>query len=145
MVTSEFVGGRPCTVGSGARTGPRREPEAPALPSPFAAKVSRPRVPRAFVPRQRLLDRLDAGSRLPVTLVSAGPGWGKTLLVASWAETGRAPGPVGWLSLDVDDNTPSTFWANVAAALRATGAVRDSAAAPERGRRPSTSPAFGGR
>ena len=91
----------------------------------IGAKLSRPRVPPAFVPRQRLIDLLDAGSRRPVTLVSAGPGWGKTLLVASWADTGDTPGPVGWLSLDREDNYPNVFWSNVVAALRGTGAVPD--------------------
>jgi len=89
------------------------------------AKLSRPRVPPAFVPRQRLIDLLNIGSRRPVTLVSAGPGWGKTLLVASWADTGETPGPVGWLSLDREDNYPNAFWSNVVAALRGTGAVPD--------------------
>ncbi len=95
------------------------------MPGTVAAKLSRPRVPLGFVPRQRLIDMLDIGSGRPVTLVSAGAGWGKTLLVASWAATGAAPGPVAWLSLDSEDNNPGTFWTNVVAALRAAGAVPD--------------------
>jgi LuxR family maltose regulon positive regulatory protein len=98
-------------------------PAAPVLFSPVVAKLSRPRVPVAFVPRERLVHMLDVGSRRPVTLVSAGAGWGKTLLVASWAETAAPPGPVGWLSLDAEDNSPGAFWSNLVAALRATGAV----------------------
>lgn len=65
----------------------------------------------------------------PVTLVGAGPGWGKTLVVAGWARArmaGTAPPPsraVAWLSLDGDDNEPRLFWSGVVTALRAAGAL----------------------
>src|SRR5690349_1065386 len=93
---------------------PLRDPRrAPAPLVSATAKLSRPRGPTAFVPRERLIHLLDAGSQRPVTLVNAGAGWGKTLLVSSWAEGGTAPGPVGWLSLDADDNSPRAFWEQV--------------------------------
>ena len=66
--------------------GPTSRPTSPVPPN-----LSRPRVPPAFVPRPRLIQLLDAGNERPVTLVSAGAGWGKTLLVASWAETADVP------------------------------------------------------
>ena len=97
----------------------------PAGPGLTVAKLDRPRVPPVFVGRHRLIHMLDVGGRQPVTLVSAGAGWGKTLLVASWADTGETPGPVGWISLDQEDNCPSAFWSTVVAALRGTGAVPD--------------------
>jgi LuxR family maltose regulon positive regulatory protein len=84
------------------------------------AKLYRPRVPPLFVRRQRLIDMLDKGSTGPATLVHAGPGWGKTLLAASWAETATRA-PVGWLSLDAEDNNPAVFWSHVLATLRETG------------------------
>ena len=69
-----------------------------------------------FVPRQRLIERLDhgldAGHKL--TLVSAPAGFGKTTLVAEWlSQTDR---PSAWLSLDGGDNDPVRFLAYLLAA-----------------------------
>ena len=50
-------------------------------------KLQRPRVPRHFVPRPRLFERLDQGARGPLTLVCAGAGYGKTTLVSAWIES----------------------------------------------------------
>ena len=88
-----------------------------------AAKLSRPEVPPDFVDRPRLHDALDRATESPVTVVTGGPGWGKTLLVASWAARAGRNRPVAWLTVDVDDE-PLVFWTYVLAALRATGAVR---------------------
>jgi LuxR family maltose regulon positive regulatory protein len=57
----------------------------------------------------------------PVTLVSAGAGWGKTMLVSAWARAGEAP--VAWLNLDRYDNDPQVFWAYLVAALRSAGLI----------------------
>jgi len=89
----------------------------------LAAKFARPQVPAALVVRRRLLDRLDEAARGEVTLIVAGPGYGKTLLVAAWADTGRPPGRVAWLSLDRYDDSPAAFWSYFLGALRSTGAV----------------------
>jgi LuxR family transcriptional regulator, maltose regulon positive regulatory protein len=82
-------------------------------------------MPRVLVDRRRLLDRLDDGVRGEVTVICAGPGSGKTSLVAAWAAGASAPGPLAWLTLDGLDNSPTAFWAYLLAALRATGAVPD--------------------
>ena len=50
-------------------------------------KLQRPRVPRHYVPRPRLFERLDQGSQTPLTLVCANAGYGKTTLVSSWIES----------------------------------------------------------
>ncbi len=88
-----------------------------------AAKLAIPQVPPGMVVRQRLLERLDAGAASRLTLVCAGPGWGKTMLVAGWAARSPARTPVAWVSLDRDDNDPVLFWTYVLAAVR--GATRD--------------------
>jgi LuxR family maltose regulon positive regulatory protein len=94
----------------------------PAAFLPLAvAKTALPQRLRAGVDRQRLLDLLDTATAKPVTLVCAGAGWGKTMLVSTWAET--RPAPVAWLSLDGHDNDPQLFWAYVLAALRVAGAL----------------------
>src|SRR4051812_8861978 len=79
--------------------------EAP-VPRPLEAdlsllptKLSRPRVPPTYVPRPLVDVMLDAGTARPLTVVSAGAGWGKTLATAAWAGRGPAVGPVAWVSL----------------------------------------------
>jgi LuxR family transcriptional regulator, maltose regulon positive regulatory protein len=75
------------------------------------------------VPRPRLLDLLDAGTRGPLTLLAAPAGAGKTVLLASWVAAGRPGGQVAWVTVDPGDDDPVRFWAHVVAALRDAGAV----------------------
>ena len=49
----------------------------------------------------RALELLDEGAAMPLTLVSAPAGYGKSTLVSSWLE-GRAE-PSAWLTLDEAD------------------------------------------
>jgi LuxR family maltose regulon positive regulatory protein len=65
-----------------------------------------------------LLDQAVSG---PVTLVSAGPGHGKTLALADWAQS--AAQRVAWLGIESSDNSVPAFWADLVAALRASGAT----------------------
>jgi LuxR family maltose regulon positive regulatory protein len=93
---------------------------APLTPSGdplLAAKLSVPAITRGFVRRQRLLDRLTAATKGPLTLLTGPAGAGKTTLVASWVRWGTAPGPVVWVTLDADD-TPGVFWSYVLEAFR---------------------------
>ncbi|MCU7730449.1 LuxR C-terminal-related transcriptional regulator [Actinoplanes sp. KI2] len=73
--------------------------------------------------RRRLAEMLDAGVCRPVTLVCAGPGWGKSALVASWAEARVTSGPIAWLTLSAQHNDPRAFWSDLVMALRMSGAV----------------------
>ncbi|MFN8497172.1 MAG: LuxR C-terminal-related transcriptional regulator [Anaerolineae bacterium] len=81
--------------------------------------------PRGFVDvldRPHLLARLNNGLRVPLTLISAPAGFGKTTLARQWLEhlSRRKGKPIGcaWLSLDRHDSDPSWFLAYVVAALR---------------------------
>ena len=67
------------------------------------------------VPRRALLDRLEASSRTPVAAIQAPPGYGKTTLLAQWAE--RDPRAFGWLTINRGDNDPGILLHNLAAAL----------------------------
>lgn len=68
------------------------------------------------VRRQRLLNRLDAGLRQRLTLISAPAGFGKTTVLTSWlAETGRL---CAWFSLDEGDNDPVQFLGYVIAGFQ---------------------------
>jgi LuxR family maltose regulon positive regulatory protein len=110
----------------GART-PRQRPDARATtdvgPTLLATKLTPPRSSLRQVPRPRLFDMLQAGTRQLLTLVSAPAGAGKTTLVASWSSSRQPPGPVAWLSLDTGDNEAARFWTYVLAALCQSGAV----------------------
>ena len=86
-------------------------------------RASPPAVPPGFVDRPRLSDRLTEAAGHPVTLVSAGPGFGKTLTVAAWSRSGAAPGRVAWLSVDETDNDLQAFWSDVLGALATAGAL----------------------
>jgi LuxR family maltose regulon positive regulatory protein len=78
-------------------------------------KLTRPTIPDGMVARPRLLRRIDPAAR--VALVVAPPGFGKTTLVAQWAQL--CPDPLAWISLDLLDETPEVFWAHVIEAVRA--------------------------
>jgi LuxR family maltose regulon positive regulatory protein len=94
----------------------------------LTTKLYIPPVRPEWVPRPRLVERLNAGlgqSSLgfarKLTLVSAPAGSGKTTLVTTWLSDLRSPHPdfrVGWLSLDDGDNDPLRFFAYLVAALR---------------------------
>ncbi|HEY5856490.1 MAG TPA: LuxR C-terminal-related transcriptional regulator [Aldersonia sp.] len=85
-------------------------------------RASRPAVPPGFVRRARLDVLLSKGVTGPVTVVSAGPGFGKTLTVAGWARLGTAPGPIAWLLADEADEVQA-FWTQVLGALTVADAL----------------------
>ena len=81
----------------------------------LATKLHVPSRRPGFVPRPRLVGRLEEGLARGLVLVCAPAGSGKTALLADWARHGGRP--VAWLSLDVGDNDPARFWRYVVAAL----------------------------
>ena len=91
-------------------------------PSLTALKTRPPALPAGLVDRPALSERLSAAVQQSVTVVSSGPGTGKTLTLASWSTT-RATSPVAWLSLDESDNDLRTFWSDLIHALIASGGV----------------------
>ncbi len=75
-----------------------------------------PQIPPRYVSRPRLLDVLDRAADRPLTLLSAGPGAGKTVLLADWARcTGTQ---VAWLNLTSADAESRRFWRLFKSALR---------------------------
>jgi LuxR family transcriptional regulator, maltose regulon positive regulatory protein len=81
----------------------------------LATKLHVPRAQPGYVPRPRLAAALDEGLDRRLILVCAPAGFGKTALLAHWAQSGNRP--VAWLSLDAADNDPARFWRYVVAAL----------------------------
>ena len=86
----------------------------------LATKLFHPRARPDLVRRPRLLAALDATLSVPLTLVAAPAGFGKTTLLASWLQARREAGPPrdAWLALDADDNDPATFLRYLIAALQ---------------------------
>jgi LuxR family transcriptional regulator, maltose regulon positive regulatory protein len=78
-----------------------------------------PSLPPLFVSRPRLLTALDEADEAALTLVAAGPGAGKTVLLSDWAR--RRPGPVAWLALTREDDDPRRFWRLFLGGGRAAG------------------------
>jgi len=66
-----------------------------------------PPLPPRYVRRQRLLATLDGAAGLPLVVLAAGPGAGKTVLLTDWALTQQAP--VGWINLTAADAVPPIF------------------------------------
>jgi LuxR family transcriptional regulator, maltose regulon positive regulatory protein len=87
------------------------------------AKLAAPRIPAEFVVRPRVSKLFEVGASKPLTLVSAGPGWGKTMAAAAWAASRGAGNPAAWVSLDEGDNHEPLFWLYVLAALSRIGAI----------------------
>jgi LuxR family maltose regulon positive regulatory protein len=79
-------------------------------------------VPAGFVYRARLDDRVSAGARRGITVVTGEVGSGKTLTLASWAQSHQAA-RVAWLALDDGDNSLQAFWSDVLAAMKANDAL----------------------
>jgi ATP/maltotriose-dependent transcriptional regulator MalT len=79
-------------------------------------KLYIPRARAELVPRPHLIVRLNEGLSRNLTLIAAPAGYGKTMLLSSWATgCGR---PVAWLSLDESDNEPTRFLAYLIAAAQ---------------------------
>ena len=85
------------------------------------AKVSAPRLGAGYVPRDALLERLDAVLECRFAALQAPAGFGKTTLLADFSRRKQERGLlVGWISVDEDD-TPSLFGSYLAYAFECAG------------------------
>ena len=84
-------------------------------------KLLPPSLKGSLIPRPRLLSRLDLGLELPLTLVIAPAGYGKTTLVRQWAE--RQSIPVAWLTLDPGDADGRRFVTHLLTAIAAVAPI----------------------
>jgi LuxR family maltose regulon positive regulatory protein len=89
---------------------------APVVPI-LRTKLHPPPIRPELVRRPAILGRLSERPLPRLTLVSAPPGWGKSTLLAQWAEVDAAGRDFAWLSLDHADGDPIRFWKYVLAAL----------------------------
>jgi LuxR family maltose regulon positive regulatory protein len=82
-------------------------------------KLMPPRVHPGMLRRTRLLNALDDASGVPLTVLNAGVGYGKTTLARSWCT--ERPEPVIWLTLDPADDDPVRLWAHLATGVERLG------------------------
>ena len=87
---------------------------------------------RGIVSRPRLFERLWVAR---VTMVSAPPGSGTTVLLRSWISQAGVAERAAWVSVGRGERDPQQFWLSVLAALRRTGPgsalVQPQSAAPD--------------
>ena len=87
----------------------------------FTAKLRRPLLRPGTVRRSSLIERLARCARRPIVSVVAPAGYGKTTVLAQWAErNGQA---FAWVSVDETDNDPKVLLTYVAKALDAVEPV----------------------
>src|ERR1700722_4335441 len=105
----------------------------PAAAAAASAVSGLGRARAAGVPRPALWDKLARAAR--VTLISAPPGSGKTVLLRSWASRAGLGERVAWVPIGRDEHEPQRFWLSVVDGLRSTAAgsalVGELSAAPE--------------
>ena len=94
------------------------------------SRLDIPPAPPRHVPRPRLRAALDTVKDVPLVLLSAGPGTGKTVLLGEWARSTRLR--VAWLHPAPEDNDPARLCALVTAALRIPADPRPAGLVPGR-------------
>jgi ATP/maltotriose-dependent transcriptional regulator MalT/DNA-binding SARP family transcriptional activator len=101
----------------GTGTEPSGAPEFGAPGTFFLrTKLLPPRPAPEMLSRARLIERLHANLKLPVTLVTANAGSGKTTLVADFLR--QQAQPFVWYQLDHTDSDPSVFLGYLANGIR---------------------------
>jgi LuxR family maltose regulon positive regulatory protein len=81
------------------------------------AKLRPPVRRRGLVPRRRLVARLTGARDVPLALLAAPAGYGKTTLLSQWAD--RDGRPFAWVTLDEGDNDPARLLGAIVHALDA--------------------------
>jgi LuxR family maltose regulon positive regulatory protein len=102
----------------------------------LSTKLNVPSVRTNLVARPRLIEQLEEGVRTKLTLVVAPAGFGKSTLLAEWVL--QRDLPVGWLSLDQDDNDLNRFFTYFVVAIQTVEAdIGGEALSMLRGSRPT--------
>jgi LuxR family maltose regulon positive regulatory protein len=97
----------------------------------LTTKLFIPPIRSKYVPRSRLIKRLNENLDCKLTLISAPAGFGKTTLLSEWVEYLRLNASnenqiekrIAWLSLDERDNDLNRFLVYFLAALRHTDGI----------------------
>src|SRR4051812_46867787 len=95
---------------------PARQPPGRQGFLPAERVLQRPSLPADVVGRGDLIDVLRENAHVPVVLVTASPGFGKTTLIAEWDD--EDPRPFTWVTVDATCNDPFVFVTYLALALQ---------------------------
>src|SRR5215218_4793366 len=111
---------------------PDTELESPRWSRPWALTLEPNPSPhlgaRQLVSRVALLGLLEGSRHASVITVLAPPGYGKTTLLAQWAD--RDPRRFGWLTIDQGDNDPAVLLRKLDAVVPKLGSALAAAAEP---------------
>ena len=107
---------------TGANGSPLRVIEETPIPveGVLESKLHPPTLRSEWIERSRLMDKIAEAVRLPVLVVAAPAGYGKSTMITQWVNT-PAAGTAAWVYLDPADNDPTRLWAHVTAALERVG------------------------
>ena len=92
------------------------------------SKLRRPQMRPGTLDCSPLIERLARGNPGPVVSVVAPAGYGKTTLLAQWAE--RSTQSFAWVSVDEAGNDPKVFLSYVAEALDAVEPISERYSTP---------------
>jgi len=87
-----------------------------SVPEQPLTKLYMPLIPKDFLERPRLGERLEAALYQKLIIITAPPGYGKTTFVSQALR--KSQRPIAWLSLDKSDNNLVRFWTSFILALR---------------------------
>lgn len=79
-------------------------------------KIRKPPTRNQFVKRHSLINRLESNLTLPLTLISANTGFGKSTIASQWLD--QTQHRYGWLSLDEEHNQPEILLAYLTKVLQ---------------------------
>jgi LuxR family maltose regulon positive regulatory protein len=82
----------------------------------LTTKLYIPTTRQGNISRQKLIEQLNTGRESKLILLSAPAGYGKTTLLAEWVN--QLDIPVGWISLDAQDNDLKCFFSYLFASLK---------------------------
>ena len=74
-----------------------------------------------LIPRRELFLTLERGTEHPLTVLTAGPGSGKTVLVRSWLQSRDRARRAAWVSVERGEREAQRFWRTVIGELRSVG------------------------
>ena len=79
-------------------------------------KLQPSNLPNDYIQRPKLIEYVNSNIERPLTLISAGAGFGKSTFVSSWVK--QLKFKYGWVSLDENDNDVRTFLKYFIAAIQ---------------------------
>lgn len=80
-------------------------------------KMCKPPIGENMIIRQSIIDHLESKLTLPMTLISANTGCGKSVIASQWMD--QTYYKYGWLSLDEEHNNPEVLLAYILASFKA--------------------------